>query len=135
LRTVGVDLDGTISKAGLYNPSLKLPCWLFVFLVPIIVLTKPDKRAVRRLKEFEEADCKIVIISARPPWAYKITEMWFSAHKIPFTKIFCVGFGKGTKQRKIDIIEKEGIDHFFDDDKRMANFLNQHSVKATSIFS
>ena len=133
MRTVGVDLDGTISKVGFYNPSLKLPCWLFIFLVPVIILVKPNKKAVRRLKELE-ADCKIIIVSARPPWARKITEMWLGAHDIPFTKIFCVGFGKGTEQRKLDIIEKEGIDHFFDDNKKLVNFLNQHSVKATSNF-
>ena len=90
---------------------------------------------VQKLQEFAEAGYKIVIISARPAWAHKITEVWLSMHKIPFTKIFCVGFGKGTKQRKLNIIEKEGIDQFFDDNERLVNFLTQHSVKATNIFS
>ena len=135
MKIVGVDLDGTISKAGLYNPSLRLPCWLFIFLVPIIILIKPNEKMVQKLQEFAEAGYKIVIISARPAWAHKITEVWLSMHKIPFTKIFCVDFGKGTKQRKLNIIEKEGIDQFFDDNERLVNFLTQHSIKATNIFS
>jgi len=77
---------------------------------------------------------QVVIVSARPPWARALTVWWLRFHQIPFDKIFCVGFGKGTKQRKLDVIEKEGIDHFFDDNKRLVNFLNQHSIKATSIF-
>ncbi len=127
---VGVDLDGTISRIGFYNPSIKLPWWLFIFLVPLVLIIKPNRRTVKKLRMMKAAGHKIIIVSARPPWATAITAKWLKFHQIPFDKIFCVGFGKSMKQRKLDIIKKEDIQIFADDDRRLLNLLNRDSVRA-----
>jgi uncharacterized HAD superfamily protein len=130
---VGVDLDGTISRIGFWNPSLKLPWWLFVFLLPITILTRPDKRATRKMSEIKSWGHKIVIVSARPPWMKALTSCWLRFHRVPFDEVFCVGFGKGTGKRKLEVIKKEGIKYFFDDNKRMVEFLNHNSVEAARL--
>jgi len=126
---IGIDLDGVITSIGFINPSLKLPRWLYIFLVPIILLMIPDKK-----EELERvaANHEIIIISARPKWSQNLTESWLRYHKISFKKLYCVGFGKGTKQRKLNVIEKEGIEFFVDNDSRVTKFLNGNSVKAIS---
>jgi uncharacterized HAD superfamily protein len=126
---IGIDLDGVITPIGLINPSLNLPRWLYIFVVPIILLMIPDKKEeLKRIATNHE----IIIISARPKWSQKLTEKWLRYHKIPFDKIYCVGFGKGTKQRKLKIIEKEGIKFFVDNDSRITKFLNGNSIKVIS---
>lgn len=130
---IGVDLDGTISKAKLYNPSLKLPWWLFIFLIPTILLIKPNKEAFEKIKEMKGWGHLIIIVSARPPWATIITTRWLRFHQVPFDKIFCVGFGKGIENRKLEVIKKEKIEYFFDDDKSTVEFLNHNSVEATHL--
>jgi len=130
---IGIDLDGTISRARLYNPSLRLPWCLFIFLIPLILLTKPNKEAVRKIREMKDRGHEIIIISARPPWVKNLTIGWLRVHHVPFDKIFCVGFGTGTKDRKLEVIKKEGIQYFFDDNKRIVDFLNHNSVEATHL--
>ena len=130
---IGVDLDGTISKAKLYNPSLRLPWWFFIFLIPTILLIKPNKEAVEKIKEMKGRGHLIIIVSARPPWTTIITTRWLRLYRVPFDKIFCVGFGKGTKKRKLEVIKKEKIEYFFDDNKRMVEFLNHNSVEAAHL--
>ncbi|MDP1538494.1 MAG: hypothetical protein Q8M00_00480 [bacterium] len=130
---VGIDLDGTISKAGFYNPSLRLPWWLFVVLVPLVLLIVPDKKAVGKLKEMKIRGHRIIIISARPPWATAITIKWLKFHKVPLDEVFCIGFGKGTRNRKLEVIKREKIECFFDDNKKLVDFLNRNSVMATRL--
>lgn len=130
---IGIDLDGTVSRAGLWNPSLKLPWWLFVFLVPIILILKPNKKALRKIKEMKDWGHKIIIVSARPPWSVAFTERWLIHYNVPFDKILCVGFGKGTKDRKLETIKREGIEHFFDDNQKLLEFFNHNSVRATRL--
>jgi uncharacterized HAD superfamily protein len=127
---VGVDLDGVISKAGLYNPSLRLPWWLFLFLIPLISFVAPNKKTLDELRRLRRNGDKIIIISARPTQVTNLTRSWLEFHQVPFSKLFCVGFGKGTKQRKLDIIRKEGVQLFIDNDKKLLAFLNQNSVRA-----
>lgn len=129
---IGIDLDGTISQLALYNPSLELPWWLFVFLLPLVPLARPNRVVVERLREIERCGDEVIIVSARPPWITSLTKKWLRLHGIPFTRIFCVGFGKGTWRRKLEVIKKEGIERFFDNDERLVRLLNGQSVKATT---
>ncbi len=131
---VGVDLDGIISRAGLYNPSLRLPSWLFIFLVPLVLLMTPNKRVIAGLKEIENSGHQIIIISARPSWMTELSERWLKRHGVPYNEIFCVGFGKGTKLRKLETIKREKIELFFDDNDRIVEFLNQNFIGATTNF-
>lgn len=132
---IGVDLDGTISNIDLYNPNLKMPWCLFVLLIPWILFVSPNKKAVKKLRLAKYYGNKIIIISARPEQITRLTENWLKFHQIPFDKLFCVGFGKGTKQRKLEIITKEGIELFIDNDKHLIDFLKQNSsIKAFTQF-
>lgn len=128
---IGIDLDGVITPIGLINPSVKLPRWLYIFIVPIVLLMVTNKK--EELKEIT-ANHQIIIISARPAWCKNLTEKWLKYHQVPFDKLYCVGFGKGTKQRKLRVIEKEKIEVFVDDNSRTREFLNLNgnSVKAVS---
>jgi hypothetical protein len=128
---IGIDLDGVITPIGLINPSLKLPRWLYIFLVPIILLMVPDKK--EELKKIAK-NHEIIIISARPEWSQNLTEKWLRYHKISFKKLYCIGFGKGTKERKLKLIKKEKIQIFVDDDRKIINFLNGNSINAFSEF-
>ncbi len=131
---IGVDLDGVISKRGLYNPSLRLPWWLFLLLIPLISFAILNKKTLKELKRLESNGDKIIIISARPKQVTDLTRGWLESRQVPFSELFCVGFGKGTKQRKLDIIRKEGIQLFIDNDEKLLSFLNNNSVKAIKQF-
>ena len=127
---IGVDLDGIISKRGLYNPSLRLPWWLFILLIPLISFVAPNKKTLEELRRLKSNGDKIIIISARPVQVTNLTRNWLNFHQVPFSKLFCVGFGKGTKQRKLDVIRKEGVQLFIDNDEKLLSFLNSNSIMA-----
>ena len=84
---IGVDLDGTITRLGLYNPSLRLPQWLFFLLIPLVILISPDKKRIEKLRELKNKGDKLVIVSARPAWAAGLTEAWLKFHKVPFENL------------------------------------------------
>ena len=129
---IGIDIDGVITPVGFVNPSLKLPRWLYIVLCPIILLMIPDKK--EELKKIA-INHEIIVISARPEWSKNLTELWLKYHKIPFGKVYCIGFGKGTKQRKLKIIEKEEVEIFIENDERTRNFLRVNSVEVISGFN
>jgi uncharacterized HAD superfamily protein len=128
---IGIDLDGVITPIGLINPSLKLPHWLYILLVPIILFMVPTKKEeLRKIAKNHE----VVIVSARPKWSQKLTEGWLRYHRIPFKKLYCLGFGKGTKERKLKLIREEKIQIFVEDDRKILKFLKQNSINALSNF-
>lgn len=131
---VGVDLDGTISKISLFNPKIKLPGWLFIVLVPIALLVRPDKEARAKLKELEGRGWEIIVISARPSWTVPLTRRWLKQHQIPFHKVFCVGFGKGTQERKLEIVSQENIGFVVDNDQELVVLLHRQDVRAARSF-
>jgi len=47
---------------------------------------------------------------------------------VPFDRLLCVGFGKGTKERKLQAIKDERIAMFIDDNKRYRDFLGNNAV-------
>jgi len=125
---IGIDLDGIITPVGFINPDLKLPSWLYALLIPVVLMVTPNKK--EELKKIA-LNNEIIIISARPQGIKNLTEKWLRFHKIPFDKIYCVGFGKGTKQRKLKIIKQENIELFIDNDERTTNFLNGNGCVKT----
>ena len=88
---------------------------------------------VKKIREMRDWGHEIIIVSARPPWATNLTMRWLSLHRVPFDKIFCVGFGKGTKDRKLEVIKREKIKYFFDDNKKISDFLNHNFVVTTHL--
>lgn len=129
---IGIDLDGVITPIGLINPSVKMPRWLYIFIVPVILwMVANEKEELKKIA----ANHQIIIVSARPAWCKKLTAQWLKYHQIPFDKLYCVGFGKGTKQRKLRVIKKEKIEVFIDDNRRVTDFLKGNSINAVSDFA
>lgn len=129
---IGTDLDGVLLTFKFLNPSVKLPQWLYLPLA-IFALLCPPNFVIKRILQFAAKNNEIIIISARPKWFASLTISWLKFHRIPFNKLYCVGFGKGTKERKLEIIRKEGIDIYFEDDKRIVQFFKKHAIKVLSI--
>ena len=125
---IGVDFDGTLSQVSFYNPSLRLPWWLFFLLIPL-VLARPNRKIVKALRKLEKNSAEVIIISARPRQLSFLTKMWLKLYRVPYSQLFCIGFGKGTKQRKLAIIQQKNITTFIDDDKRTLIFLEENSVE------
>jgi hypothetical protein len=130
---VGTDLDGTLACVRIFNPNIRVPAFLFVFIVPLVFIAVPNKKAARKIKELKTGGSAIVIVSARPAWSTRLTIWWLRHHSIPFDKLFCVGFGAGTKERKLEVIQREEIDLFFDDDRQIIDFLKENLIDAGSL--
>ena len=132
MKVVGVDLDGIITKVGFYNPSIRLPWRLFYLLVPVILLLKPDRVKAEKLQLIKNKGCEIIIVTARPVQLTQITKQWLIFYNIPFDSLFCVGFGKGTNERKLKVIRDEKMEVYIDNDSRAVEFMQRNSVKAVS---
>jgi hypothetical protein len=130
---IGTDLDGVLLTFKFLNPSVKLPQWLYLPLA-IFALLCPPNFVIKRILQFAAKNNEIIVISARPKWFTPLTVSWLKFHQIPFNKLYCIGFGKGTKERKLEIIRKEGIDIYFEDDKRIVQFFKKHAIKVISIY-
>jgi len=118
---VGSDLDGVLTSVSV-RINFKLPWWLFSGLI----FVRPNKKVVEILRKEQD----IVIVSARPQKLEGLTKKWLRFYGIPFHNLFCVGNGKGVGQRKLEIINRMGIEKFIDDDKEIVDFLLQNSVNA-----
>jgi hypothetical protein len=129
---IGTDLDGVLLTFKFLNPSIKLPQWLYLPLA-IFALLCPPNFVIKRILQFVAKNNEIIVISARPKWFAPLTITWLKFHRIPFNKLYCIGFGKGTKERKLEVIKKEGINIYIEDDKRIIRFLNRHSIKILAI--
>lgn len=123
---IGVDLDGVLTTIGLYNIKTKLPWWCAFWLI----LVKPNKKMVEILRNWQEKDNEIIIVSARPKQLEAMTRWWLKKHQIPFTQLFFVGKGRRVVERKFKIIQKMGIEYFVDDDPRIVNSLRKFGVNA-----
>ena len=131
MRIIGIDLHGTITPHDFYNPDMKLPWLLFCFLFLFTcLLSRPKKEIVKKLQILKNEGCKIIIVSARPIQLTWLTKFWLVWRHVPYDKLFCVGFGKGTKERKLRIINEEKIETFIDDSVSCIEFLEKHSVNA-----
>ena len=129
---LGTDLDGVLSSFKFLNPSIKLPQWLYLPL-GLLSLLLPPNFARKRILQLLSRNNEIIIISARPWWFENPTKAWLKIYQIPFNKIYCVGFGKGTKERKLKVLRKERIKVFIEDDKRIIQFLRRHSILVLSL--
>jgi hypothetical protein len=129
---IGTDLDGILLTFKFLNPSIKLPQWSYLPFAFLSFLLPPNFAKKRILQSLSESN-EIIIVSARPKWFEFPTKLWLKFWGIPVDRVYCVGFGKGTKERKLKIIKDEGIDIYIEDDKRIIQFLNKHSIKVLSI--
>jgi len=122
---VGFDLDGVLNGLGQFNTNLKLPWLFFVGLIFI----RPNKKAVKVLKELDERD--IIIVSARPRQLEGLTKACFRFYKVPFHNLFCVGgLGKDAKEQKLEVIKQMKIEKFIDNDPEIVKFLQENGINA-----
>ena len=123
VKRIGIDFDGTLTLFS----NLKLPWWVFGPLFPLTFISPPNKKIIEILRKLKKAGHEIVIISSRPKFFTRLSEMWLKFHNIPYSRLICAGFIEG-RRRKLEIIKKEKIRLLIDDDKGIANFLRQDSI-------
>ena len=87
---------------------------------------------IEKLQTLKDKGCEIVIVTARPIQLARITKQWLLSHYVPFDQLFCVGFGKGTEERKLKIINDKKIEIFIDNDQSCIEFLKNNSIKAVN---
>lgn len=132
MKVIGIDCDGTITPFGFYNPNIPLPWWLFFFLVPFVLLSKPKKSVVEKMRLMQYQGCRFIIVTARPNQFFRFNRWLLAFHHVPFAGLFCVGGGKGSKERKLKVIREEKIEIFVDSNKQIVEFMKRNSVKAVN---
>lgn len=133
-KRVGVDCDGTLTALGLFwNPSIRMPWFLFIPLIPITLLVLPDKKALNSLRMCEEKGYEIFIITARPKQVEILTRTWLRLYRIPHTQLVSVGFGKGTKTRKLEVLKANGIREFYDKNPSFVEYLRDKGIDASCV--
>ena len=123
---IGVDLDGTLTSVGLYNTDTKLPWWCALWLI----FVWPNKIMIKILQRLKKRGDEIIIISARPKQLENLTQYWCKKHKIPIDRIICIGTGEKVEERKLEIIRKENIKMFIDDDSKIVSYLKEKGIDA-----
>lgn len=116
---VGIDLDGVLTNIPL-RTKLKLPWWLGLWLAFVPV----NQKMLSILKKWRKNNCRIIIISGRPEGLLKITQQWLEKNQVPYDKIF-LNNGKQKEEQKLEIIKREGVSVFFEDDPLVFNFLTR----------
>ena len=133
MKTIGIDLDGTITPYGFCNPGvMKLPWWLFFFLIPFVLLFRPRKSVIEKMRLARARGCRLLIITSRPNQFFWFTERLLLFYHVPFDDLFCVGFGKGSNERKLEVILREKAEAFVDSNKGVLKFMKEHSILAFS---
>lgn len=134
---VGTDFDGTISSPlsrllgvsmRLANFRLPVP-WFFFFLQFHLLWPKPNRAMVEELRRRKKGGDEIIIVTARPWQASGLTKRWLKKHKVPFDQLFCIGSGSRMMERKLSIVQKEGVVVFYDDDLKTRKFLEKKGVE------
>lgn len=129
MKIIGMDLDGTITPYGFCNPGvMKLPWWLFFFLIPFVLLFRPRKSVIAKMHSVKESGCRLIIITSRPKQFFGFTKRLLDIYDVPFDDLFCVGFGKGSNKRKLEVIRREKAEAFVDSNKGVIKFMKEHSV-------
>lgn len=130
MKVIGIDLHGTITPHGFYNPDVKLPWWLFWILVPLIRLSKPRKEVVEKMQLMESQGYRFIVVTATPNQFFWFTKRLLKSHHVPFEDLSCVDPGKGTNERKLRVIRDNKMLAFVDSDPSVLRFMERNSVKA-----
>jgi uncharacterized HAD superfamily protein len=122
---VGFDLDGVLTLVPI-RINFKPPWWFGLLLS----FMPPNKKMLEILNKCKANNDKIILVSARPKQLGWVTRRWLKRHDVSYDKIFLIDPGKRKEERKLEIIRKEGIDKFFDDDKAIVNYLKEQKINA-----
>lgn len=77
-------------------------------------------------------DYQFVIVTCRPNQFFRLTKQQIMRHHVPFYKLFCVGGGGGTNERKLRVIRDEKIEVFVDNNKKIVEFMKRNLIKAVT---
>jgi hypothetical protein len=132
-ETMAIDLDGTVIPFALYNPKIKFPWYFFLFYAPIVLLTRPIKTMVEYLRNFIEQGGKVIITTARPVQVAELTRFLLKLHRVPFTELICVGNGRESNNRKLDVARIKKVALFVDNDRKAVDFFRENSVVAVNV--
>lgn len=121
---IGCDIDGVITPLKM-RINFKLPWWVFIFLI----FLPPDKKMLITLISWS-TNHKIILISSRPKKLNYLTQWWLNRNYVPHSALFLGDLGPGAKERKLEIIQREKIDLYIDDDQEIVDFLRERGVNA-----
>ena len=123
------DLDGTITVAGGYGLSrVKIP-WRAQWV--LFKVYKPKTRwTVSFMRSLHLNGEDVNIVTARSEELEEITRAYLKARNVPYNKIFFVGPGEGSEDRKIKKIKQQKGKFLFDNDKRVVNLAKEKGVFA-----
>lgn len=71
---------------------------------------------------------KVIIITARDKDFEPLTKFWLDFWYGDNYELFCVGYDKDTKRRKVEIMKKMGIDKFIDDNKKWIEHIRSEGI-------
>ncbi|MFH1780916.1 MAG: hypothetical protein ABH841_02845 [Candidatus Nealsonbacteria bacterium] len=131
---IGIDLDGTMTAIDLKNQNIRLPLWLCVILAPFTLFIPPRKAVIKKIQLMHEQGYRFVIITRRYDHFFCVwfTRLWLMLNHVPFIGLFCVGFEKGSKERKLKIIRDEKVNAFVDSNQSIIDFMEKNSVHAVA---
>jgi len=132
MKVIGIDLDGTITPYGFYNPNIPLPWWFWIFLIPFVLVSKPRKSVVKKMQLMATQGFQFIIMTRRPKQFSQFTERRLGPHRVPYLKLFCVGIGRGANKRKLKIVQENNVEFFVDSDKHIVRFMRRNSVNAVN---
>lgn len=127
------DLDGTITPLGLNNQKRSPPWWLWSLLIPFVLMLRPKKSVIKKMQLLEARGYKFIIVTSRPVQFTNFTKRLLAFYHVPFENVFCVGYGKGTNERKLKVIREQKAEIVFvDSNKRIVEFMKRNSVNAVT---
>ena len=84
------------------------------------------------MQAMEAQGCQFIVVTSWFGQFFRFTERRLKSRHVPYLKLFCVGPGKGTNERKLKVIKDEKIEIFVDSNKRIVEFMKRNSVKAVT---
>jgi len=74
---------------------------------------------------------EVVVITARSNEQKAMTEWWLKFYYPNTTfKLYCVGYDKESAKRKVEVMKKEGVDIFLDDNAEWIDYMKVEGIKA-----
>jgi len=124
------DLDGTITECSGFGLSEKNIPWQILWIGLTIYRPKLRDSVVLLLKELKDSDTEIIIITKRPQELEKITTSYLKKRGVLYDKIFFVGPGPDSDNKKIEKIKKENVDYFFDNNREIVKKAKEEGIVA-----
>ena len=121
------DLDGTITTQSGFGASEKSIPWWIIWLVLLIYKPKINVPFLRLIQEIKKKET-VLIFTARPERTKLITIKYLEKNNVPFDKIFFLGNGKKSAERKIKKAKEEGVKVLYDNNKKVVEMAKKEGI-------